>query len=58
MGKNLLTCAKRLRKNSTDTEQHLWYFLPAKRLNGYKFERQYVIGDYVQEILNILTPSP
>jgi len=53
MGKTLLTRAKQLRKNSTDTEQHLWYFLRAKRLNGYKFKRQYVIGDYIVDFVCI-----
>ena len=42
--------ARNLRKNSTDSERQLWYYLRAKRL-GYKFKRQvpidYFIVDFV-----------
>lgn len=38
--------AKNLRKNSTDTEKHLWFYLRANRL-GYKFKRQVPIGTYI-----------
>ncbi|MBI2785080.1 MAG: endonuclease domain-containing protein [Legionella longbeachae] len=38
--------AKTLRKKSTDTETHLWYYLRAKRL-GFKFKRQVPIGTYI-----------
>ncbi|HHW4977493.1 TPA: endonuclease domain-containing protein, partial [Legionella anisa] len=34
-----------LRKQSTDTEKHLWYYLRTKRL-GFKFKRQVPIGIY------------
>ncbi|MCW8448633.1 endonuclease domain-containing protein [Legionella anisa] len=37
--------AKILRRQSTDTEKHLWYYLRAKRL-GFKFKRQVPIGIY------------
>ncbi|MCH9757028.1 MAG: DUF559 domain-containing protein, partial [Gammaproteobacteria bacterium] len=30
--------ARDLRRNSTDTEKHLWYYLRANRL-GHKFKR-------------------
>jgi len=37
--------AKNLRRQSTDTERHLWYYLRASRL-GFKFKRQVPIGNY------------
>ena len=49
----LLLNAKQLRTHSTDTEQHLWYFLRAKRLSGYKFKRQYIIGRYIVDFICI-----
>jgi very-short-patch-repair endonuclease len=39
--------AKRLRSDSTEAEQRLWYHLRAKRLNGLKFKRQQPIGGYI-----------
>ncbi|WP_156413347.1 DUF559 domain-containing protein, partial [Legionella spiritensis] len=38
--------ARDLRKNSTDAERHLWYYLRANR-PGFKFKRQVPIGDYI-----------
>jgi len=38
---------KELRHNSTDAENHLWHYLRAKRLNGYKFRRQHLVYPYV-----------
>lgn len=40
-----------LRQNTTDAEKHLWYFLRAKRLNGYKFRRQHWIQPYVVDFI-------
>ncbi len=42
--------AKDLRKNTTDTEQRLWYYLRAKRL-GFKFKRQVPIGTYIVDFI-------
>jgi len=53
MENHLLVRARKLRKNSTDTEQRLWYFLRAKRFNGYKFKRQYIIGNYIVDFICI-----
>ena len=47
MKHQLTPIAKNLRKNQTDQERKLWYFLKAKRLNNYKFRRQYPIGNYI-----------
>jgi very-short-patch-repair endonuclease len=41
------TRARDLRKESTDAELSLWYTLRNRRLNGYKFHRQYVVGSYI-----------
>ncbi len=38
---------KSLRNNMPKPEQILWYFLRGKRLNGYKFRRQFSIGYYI-----------
>ena len=42
---------RELRQNSTDAEKHLWYFLRAKRLNGYKFRRQHPIHPFVVDFI-------
>jgi very-short-patch-repair endonuclease len=44
---NLKMIARSLRKNSTDAENSLWYFLRNKNLKGYQFYRQKMIGDYI-----------
>jgi len=38
--------ARRLRRNSTKEEKQLWRDLRAGRFAGFKFRRQYAIGDY------------
>ena len=40
-----------LRQNTTDAEKHSWYFLRAKRLNGYKFRRQHLIQPYIVDFI-------
>ncbi len=42
---------KELRQNSTDAEKHLWYYLRAKRLKGYKFRRQHLVYPYVVDFV-------
>lgn len=39
--------ARRLRKNSTTTEQILWKELRHRKLNNFKFRRQRPIGPYI-----------
>ena len=39
--------ARTLRTNQTDAEQRLWKLLRAKRLEGWKFRRQFPIGRYI-----------
>ena len=47
----LVSFAKDLRKNSTDTENVLWKYLRAKRLAGFKFRRQEPIGKYIVDFV-------
>ena len=42
--------ARDLRKNSTDAEQYLWYYLRANRM-GYKFKRQYPVCRYIVDFI-------
>jgi very-short-patch-repair endonuclease len=38
---------RRLRKVATKTERLLWKYLKRKRLDGYKFRRQYSIDNFI-----------
>ena len=40
-----------LRQDMTDAENRMWYFLRNRRLNGYKFVREYVIGFYIADFV-------
>lgn len=44
--------ARDLRKNCTDVERLLWYFLRAHRF-GYKFKRQFPIDGYIVDFVCI-----
>lgn len=39
--------ARRLRREATDAESLLWFFLRNRRLAGFKFRRQYPYGPYI-----------
>ncbi|OGY45132.1 MAG: DNA-cytosine methyltransferase [Candidatus Buchananbacteria bacterium RIFCSPLOWO2_01_FULL_46_12] len=41
------TKRKALRKNQTDAEKLLWRYLRNKKLGGFKFFRQYGVGNYI-----------
>ncbi len=43
--------ARRLRKQPTDAERRLWYFLHKKQLDGLRFKRQEAIGNYVADFV-------
>ncbi len=47
----MLSNAKNLRKNMTDAENCLWYYLRDRRLCGYKFIRQCVIDKYIVDFI-------
>jgi very-short-patch-repair endonuclease len=43
--------ARRLRRDSTDTERALWRLLRARQLFGYKFRRQQPIDHYIVDFI-------
>lgn len=43
----LVENARKLRVNMTDAERRLWHSLRGRRLSGFKFRRQYVVGEYI-----------
>ena len=43
--------ARSFRKSMTKTENRMWYFLRDRRLNGYKFIREQVIGNYIADFV-------
>ncbi len=49
----LLTRAKKMRREMSDAEQRLWFYLRAGRLNGYKFRRQQPMGNYIADFVCI-----
>lgn len=51
MKKPLTPFAKKLRNNSTDAENHLWYMLRNKQF-GVKFRRQAMIGHYIVDFVS------
>ena len=40
-----------LRKNLTDAEQKLWYYIRKEQINGFKFRRQQPIGSYIADFV-------
>lgn len=50
--KYLIKYAKKLRKEMTDAERHLWKFLKDRQFEGYKFRRQQPIGKYIVDFVN------
>ena len=49
--KQTLEYAKELRRNMTDAEHLLWYFLRKKQMNGLKFRKQSPIGKYIADFV-------
>jgi len=43
--------AQQMRHQPTDAESELWKALSGKKLEGYKFRRQHVIGDYIADFI-------
>uniref|UniRef100_UPI002620CE04 endonuclease domain-containing protein n=1 Tax=Dokdonella sp. TaxID=2291710 RepID=UPI002620CE04 len=43
--------ARNLRRNSTDAENRLWYYLRDRRLGGFRFRRQVPLGRYVADFV-------
>lgn len=42
---------KKMRNQPTEAEQLLWYALSGKKLEGYKFRRQHIIGNYITDFI-------
>ena len=51
MNKLLKERSRELRKNLTDAEQKLWQKLRSKQINGHKFRRQFVLGNYIVDFI-------
>jgi len=49
--RNLTSRARELRRESSDAEQLLWACLRGRRLAGWKFRRQAIIGRYIVDFL-------
>ncbi len=45
--------ARKLRKEQTDAERRLWWNLRNRQLDGWKFRRQFPIGDYIVDFVCI-----
>jgi len=43
--------ARNFRKQMTNAENRMWYFLRNRRLNGYKFVREYIVGPYIADFV-------
>src|ERR1044072_6783761 len=43
--------AQELRRNMTDAGNRMWYYLRNRRLGGYKFVREHVIGNYIVDFV-------
>ncbi|KTD48361.1 putative restriction endonuclease-like [Legionella quateirensis] len=43
--------ARNRRKNQTDAEIRMWYYLRNRRLGGHKFVREQVIGHYIADFV-------
>jgi very-short-patch-repair endonuclease len=48
-----IATARRLRKQSTDTERRLWRHLRDRQLESLKFRRQHPIGRYLVDFVNL-----
>ncbi|MFN3389097.1 MAG: endonuclease domain-containing protein [Allosphingosinicella sp.] len=47
--KRLTPIARKLRRNMTEAEARLWYYLRSRRFEGEKFVSQFQIGNYVAD---------
>ena len=47
----LKSFVKRSRSNPTEAENALWQMLRGKKLEGYKFRRQHIIGSYIADFI-------
>ena len=47
----LIEYAKKHRSQATKAEKKLWELLKSKKLGGYKFRRQHIIGNYIADLV-------
>jgi very-short-patch-repair endonuclease len=47
ISESLLNNARKLRRESTPAEDHLWFFLRNRKLAGYKFRRQQPLEGFI-----------
>lgn len=52
MNKKITKIARKLRKNSTKTEEYLWRYLKNRYIEGFKFRKQEPIRQYVIDFVN------
>jgi very-short-patch-repair endonuclease len=43
--------ARSLRRNATDAERHLWYFLRRRHIEGVRFRRQFPVGSFIVDFI-------
>jgi len=51
----LLDYSKKMRNKPTEAERLLWNVLSNKKLDGYKFRRQHIIGNYIVDFICLKT---
>ncbi len=51
----LLAHSKKMRNQPTEAESLLWDVLSNKKLDGYKFRRQHIIGNYIADFICLKT---
>ncbi|APZ46394.1 methionine synthase [Polaribacter reichenbachii] len=51
----LLEYSKKMRNQPTEAESLLWDVLSNKKLDGYKFRRQHIIGNYIADFICLKT---
>ena len=49
--RRLLGFARRMRHEATDVERRMWALLRDRRLEGFKFRRQYPVGGYIVDFV-------
>jgi very-short-patch-repair endonuclease len=47
MGVSIHQLARQLRREQTEAERRLWHLLRQRRLGGFRFRRQFPIGDFI-----------
>ena len=47
--KRMTPVARKLRRNGTDAENRLWYYLRGRRFEGAKFVRQFPVGGFIAD---------